>query len=170
MRLSSVRDRIQLATFRFSEGLPSPHESTKDRPSTPGDLASSSRSQVPAGTAPVRRTQPGNSDVPASYPPCTAAVFDASFERESAAPQPRGGKGSRELSAATRRQGQCRCKAASRMVSRPEMVSAPDRPAGPALVGRRTMGPANPAPARKGAATPDCVSAAALRISRAASA
>jgi hypothetical protein len=48
------------------------------------------------------------------------------------------------------------------MVSRPEMVSSPDRPAGPALVGRHTMGPANPAAAHRGAGTPAWVSAAAL--------
>jgi hypothetical protein len=48
------------------------------------------------------------------------------------------------------------------MVSRPEMVSSPDRPAGPALVGRRTMEPANPAAAQNRAGTPAWVSAAAL--------
>jgi hypothetical protein len=48
------------------------------------------------------------------------------------------------------------------MVSRPEMVSSPDRPAGPALVGRRTMEPANPAAAQNGAGTPAWVSAPAL--------
>lgn len=70
--------------------------------------------------------------------------------------QPRRGEGSRELSAATRRQRRCRCKAASRLVPRP------DRATSPALVGRRTLGPANPAPTRKRAGTPARVSAAAL--------
>ena len=52
---------------------------------------SSSRSQVLVGTAPARRTQSGNSDASASYLPCTAAAFDTSSERESAAPLPRKG-------------------------------------------------------------------------------
>jgi hypothetical protein len=49
----------------------------------------------------ARRTQPGNSDMSASYPSCTSTAFDASFylgERGSAAAR---GEGSRELSAAT---------------------------------------------------------------------
>jgi Protein of unknown function (DUF2510) len=58
----------------------------------PQARASSSQSQALAATAPAGRTQPGNSDMSASYPPCTATAFDASFERESAAPPPRGGK------------------------------------------------------------------------------
>jgi hypothetical protein len=58
----------------------------------PRARASSSRCQVLPGTASARRTRPGNGDVSASYPPCTAAVFDASFEWESAAPRPRRGK------------------------------------------------------------------------------